>query len=282
MNLKVFLPCPEGRESFHFEKCPLIQNFERTRSTLEHAWLNNVVFAGKVKTMDNIRSCYTCIMTHAWFAFSKEEQYQLIEECFAPLKNRKYYNAFKGSQYVVTSRGRIYGAGGITDYINQSVEKGYCYIMGPNDGCKYPVHRIVAYAFLDVPATAREKLVVNHKNGNKSQNYVTNLEWVTPEQNLLHAQIMNLGCMPTTWQFYSILGKVQLSDFETLMSIDALTAEKILSILNEFGINLTVFIHALAFIYKKHPLNIFTIIESNGVYAELVKNGYRINGRLKI
>lgn len=44
---------------------------------------------------------------------------------------------------------------------------------------KKRIHRLVADAFLG----PRPDLVVNHINGNKHDNHITNLEWVTPEEN---------------------------------------------------------------------------------------------------
>jgi len=52
------------------------------------------------------------------------------------------------------------------------------------DGRKpFRLHRIIARAFLDDWA---ENLQVNHKDGNKLNNHIDNLEMMTPSQNVYH------------------------------------------------------------------------------------------------
>jgi len=52
-----------------------------------------------------------------------------------------------------------------------------------NKASKQKVHRLVAKAFLSQPTPKHE---VNHKNSNRQDNTVQNLEWVTHSENMLH------------------------------------------------------------------------------------------------
>jgi predicted XRE-type DNA-binding protein len=54
------------------------------------------------------------------------------------------------------------------------------------------VHVLVARAFINKP---EYKVEVNHINGDKSCNEVSNLEWVTHKENMEHA--LNTGLLPT-------------------------------------------------------------------------------------
>ena len=64
-------------------------------------------------------------------------------------------------------------------------------------GRKYLVHRLLAKAFIPNPDS---KPQVNHIDGDKSNNALTNLEWVTQSENQIHAYRTGLqvGCKKPT------------------------------------------------------------------------------------
>ena len=72
-------------------------------------------------------------------------------------------------------------------YIEGSKDtKGYLQVELKKDGkrkIKF-IHRLVAEAFIENP---QNKEQVNHKDGNKLNNYASNLEWVTCKENIHHA-----------------------------------------------------------------------------------------------
>lgn len=70
---------------------------------------------------------------------------------------------------------------------NPSIANGYRHIVLWKDGAAKGsgVHRLVMLAFRPVPNF--EELQVNHIDGQKTNNNIANLEWVTPSQNIRHS-----------------------------------------------------------------------------------------------
>jgi hypothetical protein len=76
-------------------------------------------------------------------------------------------------------------------YLNVSVKKGYENVTLCKRGSlkTFLLHRLVAQAF--VPAIPN-KPDVNHKDGNKLNNYFWNLEWCNDSENQVHARKLGL------------------------------------------------------------------------------------------
>jgi hypothetical protein len=66
---------------------------------------------------------------------------------------------------------------------------GYCYVTISNGSTKnnHYIHRIVADHFIENDNTEK-KTQVNHKNKQRNDNRIENLEWITPSDNLIHAK----------------------------------------------------------------------------------------------
>lgn len=64
--------------------------------------------------------------------------------------------------------------------------KGYCIVCLHKNGMQkgFSVHRLVALMF--IPNSNPEKTQVNHIDENKNNNSASNLEWVTPMENMHH------------------------------------------------------------------------------------------------
>lgn len=58
----------------------------------------------------------------------------------------------------------------------------------------FQIHRLIAWEFL--PDTRDMSKEVNHINGIKTNNYYTNLEWVTHDENMRHAYSLNMIYRP--------------------------------------------------------------------------------------
>lgn len=87
--------------------------------------------------------------------------------------------------YSVSNTGRVRRKGSDNDHSTYE-KKGYLQVDLYKDGerSKKRVNRLVAEAFIPNPESKPE---VNHKDGNKSNNNVDNLEWVTKKENCRHA-----------------------------------------------------------------------------------------------
>jgi len=86
----------------------------------------------------------------------------------------------------------------------------------------YLVHRLIALAFLD---NVNNKPQINHKDGNKLNNRVINLEWVTNQENRDHAVCHNLH--PNRSNGYFKISETEVQDILHLCEIGV--AQKVIA-----------------------------------------------------
>lgn len=89
--------------------------------------------------------------------------------------------------YACDTKGQIYSYR-TNKFLSPSKNKrGYLHVTFTKDGKRYDyrVQRLIAMTFLDNPENKEQ---VNHIDGNKLNNCLENLEWVTPEENIQHAK----------------------------------------------------------------------------------------------
>lgn len=97
--------------------------------------------------------------------------------------------------------------------INEVISyKGYCEVRLAKSGSKNPkvLHRIVALHFIPNP---HNKPQVNHIDGNKLNNCVSNLEWVTNQENIDHS--WKIGLRSKDISERSKLRSIEILDTET-------------------------------------------------------------------
>ena len=115
------------------------------------------------------------------YKYNTRKKGNQVEEIWKDIKG------YEG-RYKVSNFGRVKSLLGrkekILKPLNQS--KGYYKVIlyKENKGENRCIHRLVAETFISNP---KNKIDVNHKDGNKHNNNVNNLEWNTRSENMKHA-----------------------------------------------------------------------------------------------
>ena len=114
-----------------------------------------------------------------------------------------------------------------TQFVNERIlvltpdKDGYLRVCLSKNGRSYvkAVHRLVAEAF--IPKNGEDKVCVNHKNGNKLDNRVENLEWVSYSENLKHSyDVLNRPVNRTTIKYRNVICTFPNDEVVEVKSID--------------------------------------------------------------
>ena len=122
--------------------------------------------------------------------------FQYIVGVYMYLSNYDFDKFFES--YDVTEDGKVFEKSSgkeIKQYVNNSYLEVH---INRKDFClRFKVHRLVAKKFLVIPEELKNldlaKIHINHIDGNKKNNCVSNLEWCTAYHNNLHARLTGLN-----------------------------------------------------------------------------------------
>ena len=123
-----------------------------------------------------------------------------------------YWRQYKDTSYIISSNGKVYNFKK-NRIVKGSIKNGYynVFLLKKNNR----VHRLVATIYIKNPLN---KPIVNHKDGNKLNNNISNLEWVTYKENSIHAVNNNLIKRNSKFNKifnYDLSNGKKIKDFET-------------------------------------------------------------------
>ena len=155
----------------------VLQQYDSIESAAE--W---VFSEGLSSNLQSIKSCISCAfreVSNSSFGFKwKLAEQDILEN---EIWKQVYIPEKDTTNYFVSSLGRFKNSKGIIMKDYKPHHTGYIYVRVNID--KYALHRLVALTFIDNPES---KPFVNHIDGNKTNNSLTNLEWTTVKENNLH------------------------------------------------------------------------------------------------
>lgn len=105
-------------------------------------------------------------------------------------EGEQFEDIFGDGEYLISNHGRVYST--ITrKFLRQQInDNGYKRVRIKKHGAFY-IHRLVAENFLRLPTNKGDVnlLVVDHINGDRLNNNVFNLRWITSRENSLNRSV---------------------------------------------------------------------------------------------
>ena len=137
--------------------------------------------------------------------------------------------------YYISNYGRIYSKFTNLLIAPRLIGRGYLIVTlrtKDNKPIDLLVHRLVMITFN--PINNPEDFQVNHKDGNKIKNYYNNLEWVTQEENMLHAYQQGLR-KPGEGVNFCLITESKAIEICKLLEMKKYTVKEISKIVNLEG-----------------------------------------------
>lgn len=152
------------------------------------------------------------------FSYKNESQkilgkYEPIEgEIWRKCKDSNYDNIKKYSNYAISNYGRVRTIN--TNYLKKIKKRkdGYCTTGMVLNGKEHKerIHRLVIQTFNI--SKREDQIEVNHKDGNKFNNKLDNLEWVTRVENMKDPNTMKKKCKRIKFVITKATGKYNIGD----------------------------------------------------------------------
>ena len=183
-------------------------------------------------------------------------------EIWAPITDFAADNVVP-NMYYISTYGRAITVGKRVKFLAKvETNNGYYRInLRRKDGsARYTlIHRIIMLTFCPIPGC--ENLQVNHEDGNKANNHISNLTWVTCKENIDHAYKMNLKPIGENVH-NAVLTDEQADEIGYLLSLNKYTYKEI------------------ADMFNCSPSTISDIV--NGISRKYIKEKYNLQRKYKI
>jgi hypothetical protein len=185
LNLE-WISCKENRmhaeiNKLFIPKCIKVTQYSKDKKTLIKIF-NSVKEAMELTKISDSKICMVCKgkRNHAGGYFWKYTDFD-----YENIENPDGKEIEEYPNYIVTKDGKIYSKSH-KKYISSRDNSGYQYVTLYNNSGKgkdFSIHYLVATLYIP---NLNNFPIVNHKNHNRSDNIVENLEWVTYNENMIH------------------------------------------------------------------------------------------------